>query len=237
MFGWFSKKVGIDIRVDVHSHLLPNLDDGVRDFDESLDIIREFSRLGFKKLITTPHIYSDHYPNTHENILNALSELKQHLSREKMSIEVEAAAEYYIDAHLIDLLDRKEPILSFGTAGYVLVETGFHTKPIIFDEVIFKLKSLNYVPVLAHPERYLYLEDDLSWLRQIREKGVRLQVSIPSLNGFYGSNPKKMAMKLLKEAMVDFFGSDIHRKGQMEGFERSLEIKVSPQNVLNNELI
>lgn len=237
MFGWFSKKVGIDIRVDIHSHLLPNLDDGVRDFDESLEIIRGFSRLGFKKLITTPHIYSDHYPNTHDTILKALRELKKLLKQEKLSIEVEAAAEYYIDAHLIDLLDRKAPILSFGTPRYVLVETGFHTKPIIFDEVIFKLKSLNYVPVLAHPERYMYLEDDLSWLRQIREKGVRLQVSVPSLYGFYGTNPKKMAMKLLKETMVDFFGSDLHRKSQMEGFEKSLGIKISPQNVLNNELI
>lgn len=237
MAGWFSKHSKIEISVDIHSHLLPGLDDGVGDYEEALEIARSFARLGFRKLVTTPHIYTDHYPNTPADILGKLDELREHIAHEGIDIVVEAAAEYYIDHHFLDTLDRNDTILSFGKERYVLMETGFHTKPIIFDEVVFKLKAQNYVPVLAHPERYFYLEENLSWLRQIRERGVCLQVSIPSLGGLYGKTCRKIAKRLLKVGLVDFLGSDIHHQSQLADFEKSLSLAVPPHRILNEELL
>lgn len=237
MLGWLSKKEYIQIEVDIHSHLLPGIDDGVKDFTESISIIRTFSALGFKKLVTTPHIYQEYYPNTRESILSVKSELDNLLAKEDLEIKIEAAAEYFMDDHLMKLLDTNDPLLSFGSNNYVLVETAFFTKPIIFDELIFKLKTKHYTPVLAHPERYQYLEDDLSWLKRIKSNGVKLQVSLPSLIGAYGPEVKVVARNIMKEGLVDFYASDIHRLPQFQAIKEALRRKYIPQNLLNNELI
>lgn len=239
MFGWFrnKEKIALHIDVDIHSHLLPGIDDGVNDLDESMAIIRAFQEQGFRKLITTPHIYQDHYPNTASIIHQAFDALQRRLNEEGVSITVEVAAEYFIDSHLSQLLEDNDEILSFGKQKFVLIETSFYTKPIIFDEVIFQLKSRGFTPVLAHPERYLFLENDLSWLRNCRDNGVKLQITTTSLVGVYGKPAQKVARRLLKEQMVDFLGSDIHRASQIDVWKRSLKCKISPQNLLNAELI
>lgn len=236
MFGRFSGKEKLNIQVDMHSHLLPGLDDGVKDYDEALEIFTAFAENGYRKVITTPHIYADHYPNTEEKITQALSLLKSTLQDKGLPLEVDAAAEYYMDDSLLDKLNQGKQLLSFGKWKYVLVETAFYTKPIMFDEVIFKLKSAGYTPVLAHPERYLYLENDLSWLKRIKAGGVMLQVSLPSVIGAYGPQVKQMAKTLLKAKMADFMASDIHRRSQIPILLKSLQKKVVPQTLRNNEL-
>jgi len=237
MLGWFSKKEKVHLKVDIHSHLLPGIDDGVNSFEESISILKAFEQLGFKKLITTPHIYKEYYPNTREIILDKLSLLQEKVEEAKLGIRVEAAAEYFMDEHLIELLGGDSPLLSFGQFNYVLIETAFYTRPIIFDETIFKLKSKGYTPVLAHPERYYYLEKDLGWLKKIRENGVKLQVSLPSLRGAYGPEVKDVARRLTKEHMVDFLGSDIHRRAQMSIVRDALNMRLIPQNLLNESLL
>lgn len=238
MLGWFgNNKKAFNVDVDIHSHLIPGIDDGARSVEESLEMLSVFQRLGYKKVITTPHIHSEYYPNTKSIIEQGLVSLKEEMSTYGLKIDIEAAAEYYIDSEFLMLIETPEEILSFGKFNYVLMETPFMNKPLIFDEVVFQLKSNGFVPVLAHPERYTYLMDDLSWLKKIKIQGVQLQITASSLIGGYGKGPQKVARQLLKENMVDFIGSDIHRKNQLPIFQKSLRQKIIPQNLKNNELI
>ena len=238
MLGWFGNtKKTFNIEADIHSHLIPGIDDGSRSIEESIEILRDFEKLGFKKIITTPHIHSEYYPNTKEVILDGLNELKAPIDEAGLSIQLEAAAEYYIDSEFLSLIENSDDILCFGSQKYVLMETPFMNKPLIFDEVVFQLKSNGFTPILAHPERYSYLMDDLSWLKKIKLQGVYLQVTSTSIVGGYGKIPQKIANQLLKENMVDFIGSDIHRKSQLPLYQKSLRQKIIPQNLKNNELI
>lgn len=236
MLSWFTEKESLDLKVDVHSHLLPGIDDGVKTYDEAIEILGFFEKLGYVKVVTTPHVHPHFYPNSSESITERLAILQEKLKATSLKIAVEAAAEYFVDHQFLDALHREERLLYFGNR-FVLIETAFSGKPLIFDEVIFKLKTNGFTPVLAHPERYEYLMDDLSWLKQMKEKGVLMQLSLPSLVGAYGTAPKKMAKRLLNEKLVDFIGSDIHRSRQIDGLDKALNLKIKPQKVLNNELI
>ncbi len=236
--GWLrNKKISTKVKVDIHSHLIPGLDDGVKSIEESLEILAAFEDLGYKKVITTPHVHSEYYQNTREVILDGLVEVRKELTNKGLTIEVEAAAEYYMDSDLLRLIETPDEILSFGKKKYVLVETPFMNKPLIFDEVVFQLKSNGFIPVLAHPERYTYLIADRSWLKNIKDKGVMLQITSGSMVGAYGKGALKIVRQLLKENMVDFIGSDIHRKSQLNLFQKSIKQKSIPQNLRNNELI
>ncbi|MFT7029166.1 MAG: tyrosine-protein phosphatase YwqE [Marinoscillum sp.] len=237
MIGWFFRKKQIDVKVDIHSHLLPGIDDGVKSFEEALKIILHLKKLGYEKLITTPHIYQDYYPNTPVIIREKLDALKVELKNSAIEIEVEAAAEYFVDGTFIDLVKNGDEVLCFGKDNYVLIETGFQHKPIILDEAIFELKTRSFTPILAHPERYEYIDAKLTLLHELREKGVKLQVSLPSLKGYYGPEPKRIATKLLKKQMVDFLGSDLHRESQLEGLGNALKTKILDNPILNNELM
>ena len=119
----------------------------------------------------------------------------------------------------------------------MLIETGFFSKPFLFDAVIFQLKSEGFTPILAHPERYTYLEADLNWLRDIREQGVKLQVTLASLVGGYGKQVQTIARKLMKSGMADFLGSDIHRVSQIPLLKKALKYRIGKQRFLNGDLI
>lgn len=227
----------ISTEVDMHSHLIPGIDDGCKSMEESLEILAQLEKLGYKKAITTPHIHSEYYPNTRDIILDGLSKVKSAVSEAGFNIEVEAAAEYYIDANFLELIKSKEPLLTFGEDKYILVETPFMNKPLIFDEVIFQLKCLGMKPVLAHPERYTYLIGDISWLKRIKKRGVYLQLTISSLVGMYGRSAQKIANQMLKENLVDFLGTDIHRPSQLPILGKAMKHKIIPQNLNNGELI
>jgi protein-tyrosine phosphatase len=231
---WFKTK-RIDLTVDVHSHLLPGLDDGVKSFDESIQILQHMQSLGYEKVITTPHIYPEIYPNTIESIRAQYEILKKKARSYGLSLEVEFAAEYFMEQGFLKSIKEGEPLLSFGS-NYVLFETSFYNKPLIFEETIFELKSKGYQPVFAHPERYQYLKKDLSWLRSLHEQGVKLQVNLQSLAGAYGETPRRVAAKLLDESLVSFLGSDIHRISQMPMLKEALKKKVKENVWLNTEL-
>lgn len=237
MLGWFGSKKPISVKVDIHSHLIPGIDDGVKSVEESIEILTGMEKMGYQKIITTPHIHSDYYPNTRNSILDGLKALQKAIEASGLKIKVEAAAEYFIDSEFLRLIESGEELLSFGDSNYVLVETPFMNRPLIFDEVVFKLKSNDYTPILAHPERYTYLSGDLFWLKKVKKQGVNLQITTTSLVGAYGREPQKIAIQLLKEEMVDFVGSDLHRSSQLPVFEKSMKQRIIPQMLKNNELI
>ncbi|CAA6826648.1 MAG: Capsular polysaccharide synthesis enzyme Cap8C Manganese-dependent protein-tyrosine phosphatase [uncultured Sulfurovum sp.] len=208
-------------KVDIHSHLLPGIDDGAQTLKESLSLIKKFHLLGYTKLITTPHIISDYYPNNREIITEKLETVKKALVTENINITLEASAEYYVDMSFLNLIEE-ENLLTFMN-HYVLFETDYMSKPIILEEVIRTLLLKGYIPVLAHPERYAYLHNDMENYKRLKALGVLFQVNAKSLytNSQISS---KIAKKLMKLGLVDFIGSDAHRMrdiNRLESFLRS----------------
>ncbi len=199
----------------MHSHLLPGIDDGVADLQESETIIRELIDLGYTKLITTPHIISDLYRNTPEIIHEKLEAVREHLSGKKLDITIEAAAEYYLDETLYQALKNNEKLLTLG-GKYILFETNFITEPLLMKEFIFLASSKGYRLILAHPERYLYLHDQYGKVEDLLARGVHFQVNISSLSGYYSKPAQKLAIRLINEGHVHFLGTDCHHMNHVE---------------------
>jgi protein-tyrosine phosphatase len=197
------------IGVDMHSHLLPSIDDGSQSLDQSIGMLLKFRELGYRKVITTPHIMQDFYRNTPEIIYGKLAELKSELERLKIDIELEAAAEYYFDETLIEKI-RNRQLLTFGDQ-YVLFEFSFSNLPSHTDTLFFEFQSNGYKPVLAHFERYPYYHRDPMIAQLFRDQGVRIQLNLNSLLGHYGPAVEKQAKFLVDNGLVDFVGSDCHR--------------------------
>lgn len=214
MLNWFKSKDQTftnaePIIVDIHSHLLPNLDDGVESFEQAEEIITNFIALGYTKLITTPHVMSDAYRNTSEGIRSRLNELKAYLTSKNINITVEAAAEYYLDEELMYKLNNDEPLLTFGN-NLLLFETNFLSEPLILKEFIFLANTKGYQPVLAHPERYIYLQNNFEKAQDFLDRGVYFQINISSITGHYSKSIQQMVVKLIDKGMVHLVGSDCH---------------------------
>ncbi len=165
MFNWLRKKTPpaeAALHCDVHSHLLPGLDDGVQSFEQAETIITRFHHMGYNRLITTPHIISDLYRNTPETILGKLEELRQYLKDKNIPVTIDAAAEYYLDDALFNMLRQNTPLLTFGPKKYLLFETTFLNEPLNLKEFIFQATAQGYTLVLAHPERYSFIQNSIA---------------------------------------------------------------------------
>jgi len=228
------------LTVDMHSHLLPGIDDGVQTFEQSIDILRGFEKLGYKKLIITPHIMSDFYRNTPEIILNKLDQLSDIIRQLSIDISLEAAAEYYLDEFFVRKLETKAPLLTFGNR-YLLFETSFINYSPYMEHAIFLMLSNGYKPVLAHPERYGYLYGHFHKLEDWHSKGVLMQINSGALTGYYGPHAKAIAEQLIEKQMVSFIGSDCHHNRHFNTHRKAQEtenyVKALSMNViLNNTL-
>ncbi len=208
----------------MHSHLLPGIDDGVQSLSESMNVIQELKKLGYKKLITTPHVISNYYPNSPEIIRTKLAEVRSELDRQNIEIEIDAAAEYFLDDQFIQWVDDEVPLLTFGDK-YLLVETGFMNKPAFFNDAIFRLKSQGYKPILAHPERYQYIQEDFEQVESILSTGVLFQINLLSLIGYYSPAAKKLAEHLINSNQFHFLGSDSHNMKQASLLSKVLKTK------------
>ena len=233
---FFIKKINFDITVDVHSHLIPGIDDGVKKVDESVDIINKFKNLGYKKLIITPHVMSDAYNNSTEVILNKFEKLKNMIDYVNLNV----SAEYNMDEEFIKRIENKDLILI--NKKYILFETSYYTKPSVFEESIFKLQTLGITPIFAHPERYRYLQNNLNEYEKIKNLGVLFQCNINSFGGYYGKIAKKTVNYLAKKGMIDFIGSDVHSMKHLNFLENviksgELNTVFKKNKIKNNKLI
>lgn len=194
---------------DIHSHVIPGIDDGSPDLEESTTMLQGMSAMGFRKIITTPHVMHDYYKNSREDILRGLEIIREVAATEEIPLEIDAAAEYYCDEYFLKLI-REDQLLTFGNR-YVLFEFSFYTRPQIADQVIFEIQAKGYRPVLAHFERYPYFfQERKEWIEKLKEKGVLLQVNLLSLAGRYGSRIQKQAEWMVDEGVIDFVGTDSH---------------------------
>jgi tyrosine-protein phosphatase YwqE len=225
VISFFKKKTGSIaqiINTDMHSHLLAGIDDGVKTHEEALLLIQNFSRLGYRKIITTPHIMSDYYRNEPEQIIAKLQELNKVLEANHVPIVVEAAAEYYLDESLLTKINEQKRLLTFGSS-HLLFETNFFSEPYLLNEFIFNAITQGYKPVLAHPERYQYMTMEKA--EDLRGRGVLLQLNIPSIVGYYGKPVERMAVKLIEAGWIDMVGSDCHNLLQFKALEDAFKNK------------
>jgi len=199
------------IGADMHSHLLPDLDDGLKTLDETIVFIDELYKLGYSKLICTPHIICDMYPNSPETILPKLEMVHSELKKTNINISVEAAAEYMVDIEMEKHISSGQPLLTFGR-NLILIEMSYMGASPNIEQVIFQLRLKGLQPVLAHPERYIFYHNDFENYHRFVDLGCLLQVNLLSLLGYYGRPVKIIAEKLLKNKMVDLLGTDMHHE-------------------------
>lgn len=204
---------------DMHSHLIPGIDDGSQSMEESVILIKRLKGYGLDKLIVTPHVMTEFYRNTPDIIHKGLDDLKKALELEGVEIKLEAAAEYYLDEIFLEKVIQGSELLTFGK-NYILVETGFMSKPSMLLESFFKLEMEGYQPVFAHPERYLYLHHDLELLESMADRKIAFQMNLLSLTGYYSKPVKKFAERLIDEGLVKFVGTDCHNERYLDYMER-----------------
>lgn len=243
LFKSLSKKQNLPLNyfytTDIHSHLIPDIDDGVKTLEESISIIRNLKELGYQKLITTPHIMSHRFPNTKETILSGLEKVKMELKKQNIDIIIEAAAEYYYDEYFIELI-RKKDLLTFGD-NHILFELSYTANPFGLEQVVYELLNYGYKPILAHPERYTYYSQSLEKYHNLKDLGLLFQINLNSLNKFYGKNPKIAAEYLVENSLVDFVGSDIHSLKYFDSLNDYIQMgkleEVFEKNQIKNNFI
>jgi tyrosine-protein phosphatase YwqE len=207
------------IGADMHSHLIPGIDDGSPDVATSLELIRGLHRLGYKKLITTPHVLWEVFPNTTQIITDGLAALKEAVAAEGIAIELQAAAEYYIDEHFEEELKNKTPLLPIYRNA-VLVEFSMITAPLDLLQVLFEMQIQGYQPVIAHPERYIYLAQRKQFYDELKEAGCLFQLNLLALTGYYGRPVQELADYLLKQNFYSFVGTDMHNTRHLAALQK-----------------
>jgi len=201
--------------VDIHSHLLPGIDDGAKNIDNSIELIKKMNSFGIKNFITTPHVMGDIYENSTETILKKLDEVRSALhDKGHLDISINASAEYMLDHNFMKLL-QKDDILPLKDK-YILVEMSFMAAPVNLYDQLFEIQLKNYKPILAHPERYAFYHLDFNNYYQLKKAGCLFQLNLLSLTNHYGVGVQKTAYKLLEMDMYDVVGTDTHHKHHLE---------------------
>jgi protein-tyrosine phosphatase len=223
------------LRCDIHSHLLPGLDDGSQSMEDSLQMIEYFKTLGYKKLITTPHVIIDYYRNSTEIILESLRKLKQAITDAGIEMEVEASAEYYCDLDLEEKIQSRD-LIPFGN-NYILFELPFLNAPENLSKVVFEFQTNGYKPILAHPERYNFWYKDFNKYYDLKDRGLLFQMNINSITGHYSLETKKIAERMIDEDMIDLVGSDCHNMNHLIILEKARKEKHFHKLVENPRLL
>ncbi len=218
MFSFFSKTprhTTVEwIGADIHSHLLPGIDDGSPDAETSVRYIQQMHELGYEKFICTPHVFKEVYPNTPQTIGSALSSLRAELGKTSVNVELSAAAEYMLDPDFQQLSEEADLLCLKNK--YVLVEMSYQVETKNIAQYIFDLNVKGYKPVLAHPERYLYYHNNFQQYRRLKERGCLMQLNMLSLAGYYGKAVKQVALSLIKDGIIDLVGTDLHHDRHLQ---------------------
>ncbi|RDI11217.1 tyrosine-protein phosphatase [Flavobacterium sp. AG291] len=205
--------------IDIHSHILPGLDDGAKHFEESLAILSRLTTFGISKFITTPHIMHGVYDNCLSIITSTTSRFKSNYNE---GFSLKSAAEYLIDEHFEKSIAQDSLITLDGK--HVLVELSYAMPPLCLHSAIRKLKHFGYVPVLAHPERYRYYHKTPIVYQELKHAGCKFQLNLLSLTGYYGKSTQKVAQNLISEGFIDYSGTDVHNMQQVEALNKPFSI-------------
>lgn len=209
--------------VDIHSHLLPGIDDGAQTIDDSKFILEAMQSLGFNQVIATPHTIKTVWDNNKATIENAYTKTKLELNQLTNKVQLRAASEYMLDENFVALF-KSEKLLTLKD-NYVLVEMSYLNPPIQLFDILFELQLEGYKPVLAHPERYNFYHAKPKDYEKLKKAGCLFQMNLLSSVGYYGKDVSLAADKLLANNMIDFVGSDIHHQHHIAAFQNKIIIK------------
>ena len=198
---------------DYHCHILPGIDDGPRDMKSATALALRLVEMGVSTVVASPHVISDVYPNTRKSILIKTKQFQREIRQQGIPLTVVPGAEYYCEQSFLKLVEE-EPLLSFGAENYVLFESPVDT-PVMMKEIVFMLRSSGYVPLLAHVERYRFIQNDFEFAHELKRLGVAFQVNHPSFGLSRNSKSGDLARLLHKKGMIDLFGTDMHRAPQL----------------------
>ena len=231
--------------IDFHSHILPNIDDGSKSMEETISLLEEAEKAGFTKIVSTSHYMEQYYETNEEQRLELINKVKE----QSQGIDLFLGSEIYVTEELIKLLHNKKAS-TINNTKYVLFELPLNAKEIGAKEIIYKLIENDYIPIIAHPERYSYVQKDINYIKELTQMGALLQANYGSIIGMYGNKAKKTVKKLLKNDEIQFLGSDVHRPGQvydkmpkiMKKLKKTISedkieelTTINPQKVLDNE--
>jgi protein-tyrosine phosphatase len=205
------------LHTDMHSHLVPGIDDGAGSLEDSMNLLRGLSDLGYQKIITTPHVRPGYFPNTRKIILAGFEKVKTAASAAGLDLELACAAEYFVDFGFMNTVE-KEGLMTFS-GNHVLIELSTFSPPPDVHDTIFQLRIKGCQPILAHPERYVYYRD-IKDFQRLKDLGCLFQMNILSLSGHYGKQVNAIAHNLLKNRMIDLFGTDCHRQQHIEALQK-----------------
>jgi len=214
--------------VDIHSHLLPGIDDGSPDIDTSLFLIEELQNLGFNKLITTPHIRMEVYANTPSIIQEKLVLVEEAIRQKGLQVDIKASAEYYIDDNFTELL-QLENIIPFPQPKYILAEYPMIAPLMNFEQRVFEMTKRGYTPIIAHPERYRYWHKTPEAFERLKDLGCLLQLNVLAIEGYYGPDIKDCAKYLLKNNLYDLIGTDLHHERHLGRLKKLAEMNKEMQ--------
>lgn len=201
--------------VDIHSHLLPGIDDGAKDMDHSIELIEKMISYGITKFITTPHVLGDVYPNSTALIQEKAEEVRTELRKRGIEgISFRAAAEYMMDEQFVERLKQKD-LLTLKD-NKILVEMSYFNAPYNLFDILFEIQLQGFKPVLAHPERYNFYHRDFQMYYKLKKAGCLFQLNLLSLTEQYGKGVQKTAQQLLKENLYDFVGTDTHHNNHLK---------------------
>ncbi|MEA1873611.1 MAG: CpsB/CapC family capsule biosynthesis tyrosine phosphatase [Bacteroidota bacterium] len=227
------------LQTDIHSHILPGIDDGAQTVDESILMVESFINQGYTKIITSPHVHATRYQNTKSSIETAFKLLENAMMERNLNLNIEYTAEYHLDHEFLSLIKKNE-IISFGHENYILVEFSFSLPPIGVDRVFNMLLEKGYQPVVAHPERYEYWYGNIGLFEKLRDIGYLFQSNINAAAGFYGAIPQRLFSLFAKNGWIDFLGSDAHDAASVEILEQSISlpyVQTALQKGVRNHLL
>lgn len=210
MFSLFKKKQTIESSgilngfIDYHSHILPGVDDGVQNIDETLRILNEYEKLGISEVWCTPHIMED-IPNTTKKLREQFAHLLENYDG---TIKLHLAAEYMLDGLFNERLASDDLLLFGNMKNEILVETSYYSSSYNFNKVLDLIMSKGIFPVLAHPERYMYM-DEKKYV-DLKQKNIRFQLNLGSLGAAYGYTSYKKSLMLMKKGFYNYAGTDLH---------------------------
>lgn len=223
--------------IDIHSHLLPRIDDGAESINDTIKLISELEKIGFSKFITTPHVIKDIWENSLTDINHKYNSTITELKKQNIITSLNIAAEYMLDDSFMKLFQNEKLLVL--KENYVLVEMSYINPPLNLYTILFELQIAGYKPILAHPERYDFYHFSFDEYKKLRKVGCLFQLNLLSTTGYYGSQVSKTADLLLKNNMIDFVGSDVHHMNHVSFFQKKIILEqLAPLQVAieNNKL-
>ena len=213
--------------IDIHSHLVPGIDDGAKDPEDSTRLIRQLQEYGFSQFITTPHVLTGVWNNTRQGITETAEKHIPYLKEQGIHAPYKAAAEYLMDDTFLKLFGNEE-LLTIKDK-YVLVEMSYLNPPMQLYTILFELQIAGYKPILAHPERYVFNYNNYAEYEKMKRAGCLFQINLLSVTGYYGKGAFEIGKKLLDDGMIDFAGSDAHHTRHVESFKNKVLLKETKQ--------